>query len=101
PTAQGPPAVNSRGEPVCAAVLPSCGAPSDSPAAAPSSAPRKRAFSSICCWVMALGCFLRMFGSGRKEPMAGRVPLLGLCLQFALHPGDAIVAPEAALADEE
>src|SRR6266852_5812762 len=67
PAAHGPPPVMSRSGPISPARLPSCGAPSDSPAAAPRSVPRKRSFS--CSWstVTAFGCFFSRFGSGRIE----------------------------------
>src|SRR4051812_743390 len=103
PAAQMPPPVISRGAvPTSAAVLFSCGAPSASPAAAPSSVPRKRDFSSSCCCVIAFGCFLRTFGSGRNEPMTSP-PAISLLLSPELGFGElqAVVAPEAPLADEE
>src|SRR3954469_701349 len=103
PAAQGPPPVISRGATArSAARLNSCGAPKASPAAAPSSVPTKRAFSSICCCVIALGCFLRRFASGRNVPINPPAPrTLLLAPQFRLRELEPVVPPEAALPDEE
>src|SRR5260221_5211750 len=105
PAPQPPPPVISRCVPTSPAGFPSCAAPSDSPAAAPRSAPMKRAFSSICPCVMALGCFLRRLGSGRNVPMVrpppSSVASSAVLAKLPLHEVQPVVPPEAALADED